>query len=198
MEYFLGLDLGQQQDYTALVVLAREQAPRVQSPVTYQWEPARPARLAVVKVERVALGTPYTDVARWAAEVTRRCALKSARTLLCVDVTGVGACVVDLLREQDLCGGWLLPVLITGGYQRTYEGDRYHVPKADLVDGAVQAMQKGVLCAADGVRLDQLMEEMQEFGIKLGVRQDRYEGRKDDLVMALCLAIWGAGMAKVP
>ena len=86
---------------------------------------------------------------------------------MCVDVTGVGACVVDLLREQDLSGGWLLPVLITGGYQRTYEGSRYHVPKADLVDGAVQAMQKGLLCAAEGVRLDQLTEEMQEFGIKL-------------------------------
>ena len=58
MEYFIGLDLGQQQDYTALVVLAREQAPMVQSPVTYRWEPERPARLALVKVERVALGTP--------------------------------------------------------------------------------------------------------------------------------------------
>ena len=44
--------------------------------------------------------------------------------------------------------------------------------------------------------LQRSVEEMTEFGVRLGTRgQERFEGKKDDLVTALCLAVWAAGMA---
>lgn len=196
MEIFLGVDIGQRADYSTLVAVERARfGEGKRNLVTYEWEPSEDVRLGVVKAERIPLGTPYPEVARRVAAVAKWCGTRG-KTLLAVDVTGVGAGVVDLLREQDLGQAWLLPVMITGGYRRHFEGGRYHVPKPDLVDGLVRAMQLGQVYAAEGVALGPLVEEMNEFGVRLGTRgQERFEGKKDDLVTGLCLAVWAAGMA---
>jgi hypothetical protein len=69
------------------------------------------------------------------------------------------------------------------------------VPKQDLVAVAVRAMEEGRLHAAEGVDLGELTREMRGFGVTRAARgRESFEGKKDDLVMALCLAVWAAGM----
>ena len=66
----VGLDLGQAQDHTAIVVLERsEWVRRERDPVTYDFE--RETRLSIRHLERVPLRTPYPDVVSMARRVVR-------------------------------------------------------------------------------------------------------------------------------
>jgi len=73
------------------------------------------------------------------------------------------------------------------------------VPKRDLVSALEVSLQTGVLKAAEGLELwPALRQEMQHFRRKIDLRtaHDSYEhwreGDHDDLVLAVCLACWGA------
>ena len=198
MGVFLGLDLGQRADYSALIGLERVvRTERVRNLLTYGWDVTRDQRLGLVMAERIPLGTPYPEVVKRAAKVAKECA-GLGQCSLAVDVTGVGAAVWDLLREQDVGKCRLMPVVMTGGLQEHWSEGRYCVPKPDLVAGVVRAMEEGRLYAAKGVGLDDLVREMRGFGVKLSGRgREGFEGKKDDLVMALCLAVWASGKAGV-
>ena len=122
--YFVGLDLGQKGDYTAIAVVEHEiQALGGTDPVTF--EPRTATRLDVRHLERLALGTSYLDVVERVVELVHAPELTKNCTLV-VDATGVGAPVVDLLRRAPLeCT--MLAVMITGGDQqsrRTIHGHR--------------------------------------------------------------------------
>ena len=56
-EYFVGLDLGQSQDFTALAVVERAEAAGEWDAATYAHR--KHASLRLRHLERVALGTPY-------------------------------------------------------------------------------------------------------------------------------------------
>jgi hypothetical protein len=196
MESFIGLDLGQRNDYSALVILERViERTQERDFTTYAWKVTEVQRLGVVHAERIALGTPYPDVVRYVAGAARHCA-GLGRTFLAVDVTGVGAAVWDLLREQNLGKCWPMPVLITPGHKAHWWEGRHCVPKQDLVAGVVRAMEEGRLHAAEGLDLEELTREMRGFGVMTSARgRESFEGKKDDLVIALCLAVWATGMA---
>ena len=60
VEYFVGLDLGQAQDYTAVAILEkREIVLRERDPVT--WELQRQTSHMVRDIKRAPLNTPYTE-----------------------------------------------------------------------------------------------------------------------------------------
>src|SRR5580698_10126959 len=111
--YFVGLDLGQRQDYSAVAVVEREER--------------RLAYLApcmrVRHLERMPLGTPYVEVVRRVGEIMRHPALGPWSRLV-VDATGVGAPVVEMLRAAR-------PVLrvtavtITGGDKAQGSGEEW-------------------------------------------------------------------------
>src|SRR5204863_6945906 len=93
--YFVGLDLAQSQDYTAIAVVERAEFEGEFDPVMYAHRKETSLRLRYL--ERVARGTPYTGVVERVRQVVRTPEL-AGRCHLIVDATGVGAPVVDMLR----------------------------------------------------------------------------------------------------
>jgi hypothetical protein len=157
-------------------------------------------RLAIRHLERVKLGTPYPQIVRRVREVTRSGALQGRCTLV-ADGTGVGAAVMDLLRDADL-GCEVLAVTITGGEEPGRSRWAYHVPKKDLVARLRVLLETGELRIAKGLReAGRLTEEMMAMRGKVTGAGRRTYGAggeaHDDLVLAVALACWGARLGEV-
>ena len=197
MSFFLGLDLGQSQDYTALTVVRHE-----------------PRAYHVVHLERYPLGTLYPEIVEHVATLiasldkippARADGKSTKRSELVLDATGVGRPVTDMFRESLGNGTVLRPVIIHGGEKETRKGGFSRVPKRELVSRSVALMQKGELRIARGMALTPtLVEELTNFKIKVNIStgRDSYEawreGDHDDLVLAVCLAVWGASRPPRP
>jgi hypothetical protein len=179
----LGLDLGQVSDYTALALV--------------EWSPNAATGLndyALRHLERVPLGTSYPDIARHVARLMTSEPLKD-RTKLVVDGTGVGRPGVDLLKQEGLTD--LLAVVVHGGNETTTDQNHYRrVPKRMLVNTAQVLLQARRLRIPKALPLAKtLEEELLKFEVKISdAGNDSYgawrEGAHDDLVFALCLALW--------
>src|SRR4051794_13988503 len=131
-EYFVGVDLGQKQDFTALCVVEKAEM-MFDTPDPVTWERPRETRYCVRHLERVKLRTPYPEVVERIREVAMDPALEGRRTLV-VDATGVGAPVVDLLCTSDIdCE--IVAVTITGGDSASGAGGERRVSKRDLIVG---------------------------------------------------------------
>ncbi|MEO8373034.1 MAG: hypothetical protein ABI806_27865, partial [Candidatus Solibacter sp.] len=138
--YFVGLDLGQRNDPTALAVVEWREWEGTRDAVTF--ERRRETALSLRHVERVPLGTPYPEVVVRVARVLRSRQLgEAARRYLIVDGTGVGPPVVDLLRAERL-PATLWPVTITAGDTERYADGYYRVPKRDLIVGLQVTLQR--------------------------------------------------------
>src|SRR5712691_4647559 len=123
--YFVGLDLGQRRDHSALAVVERAEVFGDLDYVTY--ERRRELRYRARFLERVRLGTPYPDVVGRVREVLRRPAL-AGRCTLVMDATGVGAPVLDMLRKANL-GCRITPVILTGGERESHACGFFFVQK---------------------------------------------------------------------
>ncbi|MCL6472539.1 MAG: hypothetical protein K6T91_06955 [Firmicutes bacterium] len=177
--FFLGLDLGQAQDYTALAVLERIEN----------------GEYHVRHLERFKLGTPYPAVVERVRMLMLTRPLLN-RSVLVVDRTGVGAPVVDMFRLENLRP---IAITITGGNSVSSGEGGYHVPKRDLVSTLQVLFQTGRLKVAAGLpEARTLVEELLNFKVKINVKtaHDSYEawreGIHDDLVLAVALACWYA------
>ena len=137
--YFIGLDLGQSQDFTAMVILERWEA-------AGEWDAAAYARRKMAAfrlryLERIPLGTPYPEVVARVGQMTRSGELRGGCNLM-VDATGVGRPVVDLLRRAGLeCP--IYAAIITGADAETNANGYYRVPKRDLIVGLQVLLQRG-------------------------------------------------------
>jgi hypothetical protein len=151
MAYFVGLDLGQSADYTALAVVQTVKG------VNGEGKPGR--QLHLRHLERYPLRTPYTEIADGVRALltgppftedeydpTRHCIAKPKVELL-VDKTGVGVAVTDLLKERRLR---FTPVTIHGGEKVTRNSGTYNVPKGDLVAALEVPFHTGALKVAGG------------------------------------------------
>lgn len=210
MRYFVGLDLGQAADYTAIAVLEKQiPTEEVEAPVRVatgvvgmvKARKALPYVLACGHLERVPLGTSYPDiVAKVAAMLTSPRLL--GQTVLAVDATGVGRAVTDLLRRARLKP---VPLTITPGATVSSDGDGWKVPKRDLV-AAVQVLlqTKRLRFAAGLASVAALVDELLRFKVKIDpvTAHDSYgawrEGEHDDLVLALACGAWYAERWKPP
>jgi hypothetical protein len=187
MQYYLGLDLGQANDNTALTILEAE---RMDTGEDYPpWE------YRCRHAERLELGTSYPDVVRHVETLMQRAPLKGNCRLV-VDATGVGRPVVDMFKEAGLSPK---PIWITGGDQVTTDGIERRVPKRELVSTLQALLQSGRLTFADGLKWKEaIKEEMRLFRAKINVStgHDSFEAwrerDKDDLVLALAMAAWYA------
>jgi hypothetical protein len=183
--YYLGLDLGQRRDPSAIAVVER----------------GRDERLMVRHLERIPLGTSYPRVV---ARVKKLLALNELRgnCWVAADATGVGAPVMDMLRDARL-GCDVASVTITSGEKESQSGQTWNVPKRDLIAGLQVLLERDQLRIAEKLRdAGPLMREL------MNVRTRRKEngrerlgadgyGERDDLVVALALACWRAGKAVV-
>ena len=186
-DYFLGLDLGQTRDFTALAVLERHPLSNAETAV-------EPPEYALRHLHRFPLGTPYTEIVPAVAALVRSGPLAEAPVV--VDQTGVGRAVVDMMRRAV---GWVVPVTITGGHAVTMSEDRsFHVPKKELVTCLQVVMQSRRLRIARGLHeAAVLVRELQQFQVKITAAAHETfgvwrEGQHDDMVLAVALACWWA------
>lgn len=183
--FFLGLDLGQAQDYTALVVVERKE---------FRYK-AKPDEYHIRHLERPKLGTPYPAIVERVQNLIKSDQLMN-RTALVVDKTGVGAPVVDMFRKAGLRP---VAITITGGNSVGSGDGGYHVPKRDLISTLQVLFQAGRLkVAAELPEARLLLEELLNFKVKINVKTAHEtfeawrEGMHDDLVLAVALACWYA------
>ena len=180
--FYVGLDLGQRRDYTALVVLEKY----FRSHWGDEWVSAKiddygTTRLMVRAIERVRLGTPYPDIVDWVNSVVTHRELQN-RVVLTVDATGLGAPIVDMLRKAKL-GCSLFPITITGG--GSYDAASGTVPRTQLLTNLqIMIQQDKIEIAEDCSQVQALQQELRHL---------KLEGSKckhDDICVALALAAW--------
>jgi hypothetical protein len=199
--YYVGLDLGQSADHTALAV--------IQKVPVYDAKTGKHSKeLHLKHLERYPLKTPYTDIADQVKSLLSgppftTPALPNGRlarptTELIVDKTGVGVAVIDLLKERRLN---YMAVTITGlGQKVNRHGTReYSVPKQDLVSALEVPFHRGTLKVAKGLEgWPKLREELLNFRRKQNkvtahISYEHWrESDHDDLVLAAALACWKA------
>ncbi len=191
-KFYLGLDLGQAQDYSALAILERQGYSRgaVYHCRHLQRWPLRTSYMAIVSDTARMVNSKELQPAN---ELLRR---TQPKPVLAVDATGVGAPVIDLFKAERM-NGQLEPIQITGGSEVTNENGVTRVPKRDLVSSAQVALQNNRLqIAAVLPDAPTLIRELQNFQVKINVdtAHDSYgawrEGTNDDLVLAVALALW--------
>jgi hypothetical protein len=193
--FYMGLDLGQRRDPSAIAVVERIDLAKAYSGSAFH-------SLRVRHLERVPLGTPYPGVVARVREITRNIAMMAGRCALAVDGTGVGAPVVDMLRAARL-GCDISPVTITGGDQSHRNGTAWSVPKRDLIAVVQVLLERNELKLARGLReLGALVRELtdmrstQRAGGRVRLGADGC-GEHDDLVIALALACWRARRGQI-
>lgn len=185
-KYFIGLDLGQAADFSALAILEKQGHEQT-------------AVFHCRHLQRWPLRTSYPSIVADTARIVSSNELKDARKpVLAIDATGVGAPVVDLFKKERM-SAQLEPVQITGGDSVTREFGLTRVPKRDLVSAAQVALQTGRLkIAAELPEAATLTRELENFQVKINLEtaHDSYgawrEGTHDDLVLAVALALWVA------
>jgi len=181
--FLVGLDLGQAADYTALVVIER-----------VEQQKAKP-HFHVRHIQRFQLGTSYPVVVERVKSIITQKPLEGKAQLV-VDATGVGAPVVDLLRQAGLSP---VAIMITGGDTVSQEPLVLRVPKRDLVSTLQILLQEGRLKVAESLpEASILVKELLAFQVKITASaHDVYgswrEGSHDDVVLAICLAAWYSG-----
>jgi hypothetical protein len=183
LDYYVGVDLGQTTDFTAVALIERPS----------EWPEDGVVHYALRHLQRFPLKTPYTAIVPAVVQMARSL---PGYPVLVVDQTGVGRAVVDLLQSAPLPGR-MVPITITAGHQATVlEDGSHHVPKKDLVGCLQVLLESRRLRVARGMpEADTLVREMQDFRVKItAALNETYsawrEGKHDDLVLAVSLACW--------
>ncbi len=214
---YLGLDLGQAADYSALCVieepiwvpgqgwtagadLTQEQRMLYAQGLWYAWGQLAPSLppIWLKLLYRYPLRTPYPDVV---SDVIRRLGGPQEQlrrdAVLIVDATGCGAPVCDMFAFGGLpCP--MIKVIIHGGTKVTQDYG-LHVPKRDLVASVQALLHTGRLQVAQANEFTKAWtDEMQGYRIKLtATGHDSYSAREDsvhdDLVLAVALACYYRG-----
>ncbi len=200
--FFVGLDLGQSKDFTALVVNERVEAQRIRfertpfAPVPSEVERKPLIRHRFTFLHRFALGTPYPDVVDTVGKVLKQLPVRRDPPALYVDATGVGRPVVDTMRAKGLRP---VGVTITGGLDVNRKAaDDVRIPKSVLASLMQVVLQTERLKIAGEMPLTPVLErELQAFKVKISAAGNEgfeawRESDHDDLVLAAAIAVWGA------
>lgn len=191
--FYVGVDLGQQSDYTAVCIGERVAIGDLRDGRGRPLEPPEPPpwSLHVRHLQRFR-GVPYPEVADRLVSLLDRLTRPHE---MAVDATGVGLAVTDLLRARGLR---FRAVTITGGDKETSEGRNHRVPKRDLVSNLQVLLQSGRLKIAAGLPdAETLRSELVNFRLKITASgHETYEAWRekdhDDLVLAAALCSWVA------
>ncbi|MHB8359243.1 MAG: hypothetical protein ACYDCP_07075 [Thermoplasmataceae archaeon] len=202
VDIFLGLDLGQVGDSTALAAVDLVQPPAPPWTRPDQWwgrrrpkPPPPPAAIARLRfLERLPLKTSYPDIVRHVVSRMESVELHGRADLI-VDATGVGRPVVDLFREAGLRP---VAVTITASTKISIVDGEMRVPKRDLVQALQVLLAQGRFRYLKTLPLaPQFLKEAESFRMKIDklTAHDSYaarDGEHDDIVLAVALATWWA------
>jgi hypothetical protein len=194
---FIGLDLGQKRDHTAIAVVEKDE-----HAMGLGWMPVGFQGMKVRWLERMPLGTPYERVVARVREIAMRPQLGHRKRVV-ADATGVGAPVVEKLRSSQI-GCPITAVTITGGDAAKFAGSsHWHVPKKDLMVGLLVLLEAGHLRISKGLKeaptlvrelTDVEMRHKRGGHVRMGADGS---GEHDDLVIAVALACWRARQREV-
>ena len=202
-QFYLGCDLGQAADPTALSVVEHVRGPGE----TVIEKACRRYRLSETSVqirhlERLPLRMSYPEVV---AEVGRLMATSplAGRCALIVDRTGVGRPVVDMFADAGLRP---IGITITAGDNWSLDPndpDSYRVSKLALVSRLQALLHQGQLLIAKSLaEADTLARELQDFRVRFTASGNATfgarEGRHDDLVLSVAIAAWYAWECSQP
>lgn len=186
VRFYVGLDLGQSQDYTALCVIEAVSSKGKEG-----------AAYHVRRLERTR-GESYPAIAEKVSAMMHSPALAGGVTLV-IDQTGCGRPVFDMFQKAHLKP---IGVSIHGGDSVTRDGSTWRVPKRDLVGVLQVLLQTGRLKVASRLKLGPVLQsEMLNFKVKIdpATAHDSYsawrEADHDDLVLSVALACWYAETA---
>ncbi len=182
-EYICPLDLGQVNDYSALIIL----------------EP-KSQKLHVRRIDRLALNTPYPDQVQHVQATLGK--LKSRRSLV-IDHTGCGRPVFDMFKAAGLP---VVGITLTSGEKTIQLKEKlkngklrarqeFRTPKLAVVSSLNVCMQKRLLVIPRNLEnVDILKEELRDFEAQAKstghVSFNAKEGSHDDVLMSLALGCW--------
>jgi hypothetical protein len=185
----VGLDLGQTQDPTALSVVEKTHVEGMNEEGKPDWI----SHYLVRHLERVRLGTDYTEIAEWVAGLFEKPPLRG--TQLIVDQTGVGRPVINMIRKhKPKCH--VRPLTFTSGQRWTIQDGDFHVPKKDLVGIGRIMLEQGRLRIASSLPDAQVLAaELKNLRVKISTAANAVgggwrESMHDDLAFSVIMAIW--------
>jgi len=220
LTYYVGLDLGKAQDYTAWAAMEhrtlswhRKCEEYVLYPEDYldsliNYENSKD-ELGLIGLSQVPLGTSWGDIAKELDGLIARCLQveKRAEVQIWVDASGLGDPVIDGFlapiikgHEDEARRCVMYPVRIVPG-EAAYDFDSKTVSKVHLIDNAMVMREKQDFVIAAGLKGRPVMElfekQIQDFrrfeGKRAGtIRYEALEGEHDDIVIAFALACLGA------
>jgi hypothetical protein len=194
MRVNIGVDIGQKVDPTAIAVVEAKHRDG-------EWV------FLTRHLERLELGTPFRDVASRTSEIVSgvveissadgvyRGRLDRGGITLYVDATGVGAPIVEMLKERiDRKACAIRAVYFTHGDKLTRREDGLSLGKAYLVSRLQALIQSGRIELPRTRQAEELAEELLDYEIRVDEDgNDKYGafkvGTHDDLVTALGLAV---------
>ena len=208
MSFFIGVELGQVSDVTAIAVVEsltlpllrmdEEHSPRwvsvhpvYQGPDGKEVREHPPVNFALRHLERIPAGVSYPEIVSRFEALHRQ--LSKPVTIL--DATGVGKAAVELFRKTNVS---VSVFTLVAGDQVIRDGSNYRIPKRDVISSTQVLLQTGRLKIARSLPHAALLaRELVNFRFKVG--QDRSEdvldwreAPDDDLVLALAIAAWEA------
>jgi hypothetical protein len=208
MSFFIGVELGQVSDVTAIAVVESltlpflriekirrgdwvDVGPVYQAPDGTETREHPPVNFALRHLERFPVGTSYVEI----LDRVMTLAPKLSGPSVILDATGVGTAAQNIFRYSSL---YVTTVTIVAGDQSVHEGSDYRVPKKDLVSVTQVLLQTERLKIARTLPHAQLLaRELVNFRSRVTVQNsesqlDWREGVNDDLVLALAIAAWKA------
>lgn len=215
MRYWVSLDCGQAHDYSAACVTEGVDVPTGEYETVQERDAVPPYRvrsrrrevterqLHITSLDRAPLRTSYNRIA--AGVVRKVCELAPRGEFgeqdeigLALDAGGVGRAVLDQIREKLRAEPkaprvHLWPITASGGNRITRSGPFITVPKYELVNTTVVALQDQRLKIGDVENAELLKTELAEYRMKLtttGHAQYEGSGRNDDLCYAAMLGAW--------
>jgi len=180
----IGLDLGQQYDYTVLTAISAVFVSK------------RDMRYKLEYIHRYPLKMSYPDMGASVTRFMNSAKVKLHNPILIVDYTGVGAPVYDILIKNGLAP---VGLTVTGGLSVNIT-NRYKiaVPKRDLVASLQIVIQnKKIVIPSSLKEYAQLVAEVQNFSMDVTKGSSPTfnalrDNVHDDIIMSLCMATWYA------
>lgn len=205
-QYYIGLDLGKKQDYSAVAVVEQCVWTNGQKdPVSFA--PKLERNTILRHIEQIKGGTTYMRVVEYVKRILVSKELRHEGVVLSMDATGVGEGVLEMvevmLREAEKERTRFLNfagVVFTSGNKTKWSQYEARVPKNTMLEWLLLALERGELILGKdmpGVKaLVAELQMMQQVRSENGTRWVSV-GKHDDLVMALALAVWGTTYREV-
>jgi hypothetical protein len=221
--FYIGLDLGQKQDPTALIIAEEPMwvpekyrdfwgggkwgwvSPSGMSPIAvrgalhHAYKHGRPLGQDVVlrHSERFDLGTSYPEIQRRTQDILRLNVMAGKPVAFLVDRGGPGQPQIDYMKQARMHP---IGIFMHGGSRVVRDRDGYRVPKKDLVAAVQMLMEHKKLKIPNSLPHGPLLTtELANFRMKMNPNtahesfEHWREGMHDDLVLAVAMCAWFRG-----